>query len=104
MTWHFDGHSPHILPANGIRCDFRERDQPPPEILVSTSTGYAFGNEAAEMGPLLDRAIIVGAVDLVRVLLANEAEVNGGYHNLDRSYLNKEGNSPEVIMSCGRDA
>ncbi len=44
----------------------------------------------------------MGIVDLVRVLLANEAEVNGGHHNLGHYHLDKDRDSPEMIMSCGR--
>ena len=89
-----------VLLANGVRCDFEESDRPRPHhpdggcILEDISYPDQF------MPPLV-RAVILGDIELVRLLLTRGANANVGYHDFFELLQSWE-KPPEPRMECGR--
>ncbi|RFU73429.1 serine threonine- kinase tel1 [Trichoderma arundinaceum] len=91
-----------ILLANGVKCDFEDSDQPPHIIPGDdnwdTTAAFMDTTEQEEYIPPLVRAVCLGNVNLVRLLLAHGADVNIGYHNM---YMPLPG-ILSIHMLCGR--
>lgn len=88
-----------ILLANGVHCDFEESDRPAPRHPDDIGQYHHDPSEAGEFIPPLVRAVNLGNLDLVRVMLANGADPNVGYHNLSRG-LQSPG--AQMVEPCGR--
>ncbi|KAL5319203.1 hypothetical protein ACEPPN_012252 [Leptodophora sp. 'Broadleaf-Isolate-01'] len=88
-----------ILLANGVNCDFKDSDRPPPPHPLD---GCYFRDisEPEEFIPPLVRAVYVRNTDLVQLLLASGADPNVGYHDLNHP-LQYDGPT-EIGMACGR--
>ncbi|KAH7346768.1 protein kinase [Rhexocercosporidium sp. MPI-PUGE-AT-0058] len=88
-----------ILLANGVSCDFKDSDRPPPPHPLD---GCYFRDisEPEEFIPPLVRAVYVRNTDLVQWLLASGADPNVGYHDLSHP-LQYDGPT-EIGMACGR--
>ncbi|KAL7924303.1 protein kinase [Trichoderma austrokoningii] len=86
-----------LLLANGARSDFEEGDRPLP---IRPNSGCYFGPDVSlpeEFVPPLARAVKLGDVSLVRLLLSNGANPNVGYHDLHEGPWEKH-----VKFTCGR--
>ncbi|OBT70942.1 hypothetical protein VF21_09974 [Pseudogymnoascus sp. 05NY08] len=72
----------NILLANGARCDFEESDRPrPPDPYWNECTfGIPPPLQEGDFIPPIVRAARAGNAGLVRLLLANGADPNTGYH------------------------
>lgn len=74
------------LLASGVRCEFEEEDIPPPllgTVNYDNEQGPGTCSRTLQAGDLiapLVRAVRLGNVSLVRLLLAHGADVNVGYH------------------------
>lgn len=94
-----------LLLANDVRCNFDESDVPAPysgpdqRVCLIDNISYP-----QEFTPPLVRAVLVGNVDLVRLLLTNGADANAGFHDIPQelpgSRCGLEYKSPS--MRCGR--
>ena len=74
-----------LLLASGVRCDFEESDRPrPPHPLYYDicTLGEAPRLQVDDFAPPLVRAVRLGNVELVRLLLPGGADANVGYHGL----------------------
>ncbi|PNP54871.1 hypothetical protein THARTR1_04560 [Trichoderma harzianum] len=83
-----------ILLASGAKCDFEDSDRPPPP------RGCCFPeiSDNEDCMPPLVRAVKLGNMGLVQLLLAHGADVNVGYHGLHGDHR-----SLQVIdVTCGR--
>ncbi|EHK49813.1 hypothetical protein TRIATDRAFT_51468, partial [Trichoderma atroviride IMI 206040] len=87
-----------LLLANGARCDFEEEDRPLP-FNPGADGGCCFGviSLEEEFIPPLVRAVKMGDVSLVRLLLRNGANANVGYHDLYAGLMFKH-----IKFGCGR--
>ncbi|PKK51403.1 hypothetical protein CI102_3768 [Trichoderma harzianum] len=83
-----------ILLASGAKCNFEDSDRPPPP-----SRGYYLPRipDNEDYMPPLVRAVRLGNMELVRLLLAHGADVNVGYHG-----LHGERQSLFIDVTCGR--
>lgn len=83
-----------ILLASGAKCDFEDSDRPPP-----TTRGCCFPDvpDNEDYMPPLVRAVRLGNMELVRLLLAHGADVNVGYHEFHGERL-----SLFIDVTCGR--
>ncbi|KKO99894.1 AGC/AKT protein kinase [Trichoderma harzianum] len=83
-----------ILLASGAKCDFEDYDRPPPP-----SGGCHFPDvpDNEDYMPPLVRAVRLGNMELVRLLLAHGADVNVGYHD-----FHGERRSLFIDVTCGR--
>lgn len=86
-----------ILLAGGAKCDFEDFDRPPPP------DGCCFPDvpENEDFMPPLVKAVRLGNMDLVRLLLAHGADVNVGYHDLDGEHRFPPP-SQIIDVTCGR--
>ncbi|KAL7913888.1 hypothetical protein GGI35DRAFT_438881 [Trichoderma velutinum] len=83
-----------ILLASGAKCDFEDSDRPPPP----RGCHFPEISDNEDYMPPLVRAVKLGNMELVRLLLAQGADVNVGYHG-----LRGEHRSLQVIdVTCGR--
>ncbi|KFZ11363.1 hypothetical protein V502_07584 [Pseudogymnoascus sp. VKM F-4520 (FW-2644)] len=93
----------NILLMNGVRCDFEEPDRPrPPNPFFHQCTlGIAPPLQEKDFIPPLVRAARHGDAGLVRLLLANGADPNTGYH----VYRNQQYEGQNLVIpiqfSCG---
>ncbi|KAK1241349.1 hypothetical protein MKX08_001323 [Trichoderma sp. CBMAI-0020] len=87
-----------LLLANGARCDFEEEDRPLP-FNHGADDGCCFDvvSLEEEFIPPLVRAVKMGDVSLVRLLLRHGADANVGYHGLHASLMLKH-----IKFGCGR--
>ncbi|KAM0522406.1 hypothetical protein ACHAPE_001996 [Trichoderma viride] len=87
-----------LLLANGAQCDFEEEDWPLP-FNPGPYAGCCFGVASLdeEFIPPLVRAVKIGDVSLVRLLLRNGANASIGYHDL----IDDLG-STHIKFGCGR--
>ncbi|KAF3062627.1 Serine/threonine-protein kinase gad8 [Trichoderma lentiforme] len=85
----------NILLASGAKCDFKESDRPPPP-----SRGCYFPDvpDNEDYMPPLVRAVRLDNMELVRLLLANGADVNVGYHDLRGEHRSRQ----VIDVMCGR--
>jgi hypothetical protein len=88
-----------ILIANSVHCDFEESDRTAPRHPDDIGQYFHDPSEAKEFIPPLVRAVNLGNMDPVRVLLANGADANIWYHGLSRD-LRYPGT--QMIQPCGR--
>lgn len=89
------------LLANGVECDFEESDRPPrprPEL----GCFFEDMSYAAEFTPVLARAIKMGNMALVRLLLVHGANVNVGYHNIPQELPQPSIEYTRPSLGCGR--
>ncbi|KAH6671967.1 hypothetical protein B0J14DRAFT_84256 [Halenospora varia] len=85
-----------VLLEHGVRCDFEESDRPAP-VPAYPSHGW-FNEDETEPDnwiPPLVRAVNLGNIGLVRLLVAHGADVNGGYHDLRWA-------RSKSLLFCGR--
>lgn len=89
------------LLANGAKCDFEESDRPRP---AGPDEGCFFEDisRPAEFIPPLVRAVNLGDMELVRLLLAHGANANVGYHDLRAELPGLHYESTPPSMACGR--
>ncbi|KAL7948902.1 hypothetical protein V8C42DRAFT_312641 [Trichoderma barbatum] len=87
----------NILLASGAKCDFEDADRPPP------SDGCCFPeiSENEDYMPPLVRAVRLGNMDLVRLLVERGADVNAGYHDLHGEHRFPPP-SQVIDVTCGR--
>ncbi|PNP46769.1 hypothetical protein TGAMA5MH_01721 [Trichoderma gamsii] len=86
-----------LLLANGARCEFEDEDRPSPLDPGPYGGCYYSISLDGEFIPPLVRAVKIGDVSLVRLLLRNGANANIGYHDLIHDL------GPEHIkFRCGR--
>jgi serum/glucocorticoid-regulated kinase 2 len=88
----------NILLENSVSCDFEESDRPRPDLPDSGCT-FNDSSEPEESIPPLVRAVNLGNMNLVRLLLANGADVNVGYHDLACQQYPQP---TQISISCGR--
>ncbi len=103
-----------ILLANGVKCDFEESDRPRPP---RPDQGYSFGEitkpddwTSGRWTPPLVRAVSLGNIALVKLLIAHGADVNISYHDFVRPNPSpptlpwgiKNGWIPRTYRCCGR--
>lgn len=88
-----------ILLANGVHCEFEESDRTAPRHPDDIGQYFHDPLEATEFIPPLMRAVNLGNMDLVRVLLANGTDANIGYRDLSRD-LRYPGT--QMVEPCGR--
>ncbi|TFB04981.1 hypothetical protein CCMA1212_002673 [Trichoderma ghanense] len=87
-----------LLLANGARCDFEDGDRPLPENGPDDGCSFYDISEPTEFIPPLVRAVKLGDVGMVRLLLERGgADANVGYHD-----LTAEGGKKDIRFSCGR--
>ncbi|EHK27181.1 uncharacterized protein TRIVIDRAFT_34258 [Trichoderma virens Gv29-8] len=87
----------NVLLANGATCEFEDSDRPPPPTECYFPEVYP---EDDYMPPLV-RAVKLGSMELVRLLLAQGADVNVGYHDLTGD-LGFSPTSQIIDVRCGR--
>ncbi|KAH8696517.1 hypothetical protein BGW36DRAFT_428522 [Talaromyces proteolyticus] len=98
----------NILLANGVKCDFEDSDQPPepgpcvPDWDWNLNTLIEAKSEPDQYIPPLVRAVLLGDVHLVQLLLSYGADANIGYHNLVGSLPDSFIISDHLNMRCGR--
>jgi serum/glucocorticoid-regulated kinase 2 len=88
----------NTLLLNGVSCNFEDSDRPSPP---HPDNGCYFQDTSMPeefMAPIV-RAVNLGNIDLVRLLLASGADVNTGYHDLSRQVRWDE---KQISMTCGR--
>jgi serum/glucocorticoid-regulated kinase 2 len=88
-----------ILLANGVHCDFEESDRTAPRHPEDIGQYHHDSSEATEFMPPLVRAVNLGNIDLVRLLLANGADANVEYHDLIRPLRYPR---MQEVEPCGR--
>ncbi|PTB62986.1 hypothetical protein BBK36DRAFT_1093504, partial [Trichoderma citrinoviride] len=87
-----------LLLANGARCDFEDGDRPLPENGLDDSCNFYDTSEPTEFMPPLVRAVKLGDVGMVRLLLERgRADPNVGYHD-----LRAEEGKKDIKFRCGR--
>ncbi|ETS06288.1 kinase-like protein [Trichoderma reesei RUT C-30] len=87
-----------ILLANGARCDFEDGDRPLPENGLEDGCNFYDISEPTEFIPPLARAVKMGNVGMVRLLLERGgADPNVGYHD-----LTAEEGKKDIKFRCGR--
>ncbi|UKZ79394.1 hypothetical protein TrVFT333_007147 [Trichoderma virens FT-333] len=86
-----------LLLTNGARCDFEDGDRPLPQNGPNDGCDFYDISEPGEFMPPLVRAVKLGDVGLVRLLLQHGANANIGYHNL----MAEEG-VKYIQFGCGR--
>ncbi|KAJ8064923.1 hypothetical protein OCU04_007227 [Sclerotinia nivalis] len=86
----------NILLEHGVCCDFVDGDQQPSKDASDWRTEESA--EARAFTPPLVRAVIMGDIELTRVLLVNGADVNVGYHDIGRDH----GRPLKTDIPCGR--
>jgi serum/glucocorticoid-regulated kinase 2 len=98
----------NILLMNGVKCDFEDLDRlagPGPCVFDwdwSLNATMADVSEPDEYIPPLVRAILLGDVQLVQLLLAHGADANFGYHDLYNSLPGISDVDEDFHMRCGR--
>ncbi|KAL7817791.1 kinase-like domain-containing protein [Trichoderma gracile] len=87
-----------LLLANGARCDFEDGDRPLPEDGPGDGCHFYDTSEPTEFIPPLVRAVKLGDVGMVRLLLERGgADANVGYHDLTAGEGKKD-----IRFKCGR--
>jgi serum/glucocorticoid-regulated kinase 2 len=95
-----------ILLDSGVNCDFQDSNRPSP---LPYGGGCTFGvrvtdnTEPPEFIPPLVRAVKLGDIDLVKILLASGADANVGFHDSELECDEPEGNTSQLpVIKCGR--
>lgn len=93
-----------LLLANGVKCDFGESDIPP--YPGPNQQGCLIDNISypVELTPPLVRAVKVGNVELVRLLLTHGADPNTGFHDIPQELPGCGTEFKRPSMRCGRVA
>ncbi|KAJ4301317.1 Serine/threonine-protein kinase, partial [Kalmusia sp. IMI 367209] len=94
-----------LLLDHGVKCDFRQSDRHLP--VDPDDDGCVFEDPSDPDGfmPPLVRAVKHDNIELAKLLLANGADANIGYHDFSRSQeVTMEEDQTPIHFSCGRVA